>query len=146
MTTSLDALADAAAVARAGTAEARVASPAVSAEARVPSPAVPADTFEPIERYAAEVSCQEAGCLRLATYRLDPRDQAHLDAAAREPAQAAALRRHFDEQIASTRALLACRHPSAAGVPAFADRAVAPDGAAADGTIPAPRKSRTSGG
>jgi hypothetical protein len=38
--------------------------------------------------------------------RLDPRDQAHLDAAARDPAYAAALRRHFLDQQASTRALL----------------------------------------
>ena len=44
---------------------------------------------------------------------LDPRDQAHLDAAARDPAYAAALRRHFQDQDASVRALLAGNGPVA---------------------------------
>ncbi|HZE65297.1 MAG TPA: hypothetical protein VE081_01620 [Sporichthyaceae bacterium] len=49
--------------------------------------------------------------------RLDPRDQAHLDAAiARDPAQAAALRRHFEEQRTSARALRAGRG-GRAGIP-----------------------------
>jgi hypothetical protein len=50
-------------------------------------------------------------------YRMDPRDRAHLEAAAREPAHAAALRRHFDAQHASTRALNPVRAPKARETP-----------------------------
>ena len=50
-------------------------------------------------------------------YRIDPRDRAHLEAAAREPAHAAALRRHFDAQHASTRILNPVRVPRARETP-----------------------------
>jgi hypothetical protein len=75
--------------------------------------------------------------------RLDPRDQAHLDAAAREPAVAAALRRHFEAQHASTFALIgngprsatraAPTHRPLAAVPAELDRV------GGDGSVPAQR-------
>jgi hypothetical protein len=51
-------------------------------------------------------------------YRIDPRDRAHLEAAEREPAHAAALRRHFEAQRASFRALNPVRVPKARETPA----------------------------
>jgi hypothetical protein len=49
--------------------------------------------------------------------RLDPRDRAHLEAAAEDAVQAEALRRHFQEQFASTWALRVGHGPRNARIP-----------------------------